>query len=519
MPLVVQPPQTASFTATANSIHPVDCTSANVTATLPTLPADNATVTVLLTAATAPFVCTVTCGGSSRFNITGGGTSTTLVNPGDVCSVTYEATGDLWMMTTVPLRNLADGTQITWDTSTAGQIKPVLAPNLVLNSIRLANVMMTSARCCTTYPLTTTYNNGSNGAGATLTATANGVIPTIDNCTIVANDRILVNNQTNAFENGIYVATSIGAAGAPFVLTRATDVDVAPDINGGVEVRIQEGVIWGTSLLRSFPSAPPITLGTTPIRFNGPVRAQINGADLAMGTGRDRKQVFHEFVDMSTTAITVNATKTPAGAWVYVSGTAAQAAQNEGAEAVIDGLCELSTGTDTTGRVAIGAFKPAAAVNWAAASRYRFFGRMKIPTLTVNTTNMFVTRIGFLDPTLAAHTAGLYFELPADASTVKCVAMSASTATTVDSTFAQNTAFRVYVIDYDENTGYAYFYISTPNPTLVASINTNLPVNATTMVPSVWMLKSSGTTAGTARIDVLSGILPDSRLPGTLVGL
>lgn len=72
-----------------------------------------------------------------------------------------------------------------------------------------------------------TYDNGTAGVGATLTATANGVL-TIDLGTAEAGYSILVKNQATATQNGIYTVTTAGAAGTPFVLTRRTDSDNNP---------------------------------------------------------------------------------------------------------------------------------------------------------------------------------------------------------------------------------------------------------------------------------------------------
>ena len=58
---------------------------------------------------------------------------------------------------------------------------------------------------------------------------------TIDGVAVVAGDRVLVKNQTNAAQNGIYVVS----AGA---WTRATDFDSSTDIRGSI-TRISEGVI------------------------------------------------------------------------------------------------------------------------------------------------------------------------------------------------------------------------------------------------------------------------------------
>ena len=72
-----------------------------------------------------------------------------------------------------------------------------------------------------------TYNNGTAGVGATLTATANGALA-VDLGTTEAGYSILVKNQVDATQNGLYTVTNAGAAGAAFVLTRRTDADNSP---------------------------------------------------------------------------------------------------------------------------------------------------------------------------------------------------------------------------------------------------------------------------------------------------
>ncbi|CAB4174904.1 hypothetical protein UFOVP1131_76 [uncultured Caudovirales phage] len=87
-----------------------------------------------------------------------------------------------------------------------------------------------SAFAATTANLSATYTNGTSdqsngtGIGATLTATSNGAI-SIDGQSPTSGARILVKDQTSALQNGIYTVTTVGSAGAPWVLTRATDYD------------------------------------------------------------------------------------------------------------------------------------------------------------------------------------------------------------------------------------------------------------------------------------------------------
>jgi hypothetical protein len=73
-------------------------------------------------------------------------------------------------------------------------------------------------------PNTPTYENGTNGVGATLTASANARL-VMDGINSTTGDRVLVKNQADATQNGIYVVTAQGSVSVPYVLTRASDHD------------------------------------------------------------------------------------------------------------------------------------------------------------------------------------------------------------------------------------------------------------------------------------------------------
>jgi len=114
-----------------------------------------------------------------------------------------------------------------------------------------------------------TYNNGTSGVGATLTANANGALPVDSTLTIVA-ERILVKNEVAGANNGVYVVTQVGSAGTPYILTRATDFD---SVGTGVD-QIDEGdfflVTSGAANVNTAwvqQTAPPITIGTTALVF------------------------------------------------------------------------------------------------------------------------------------------------------------------------------------------------------------------------------------------------------------
>jgi hypothetical protein len=114
-----------------------------------------------------------------------------------------------------------------------------------------------------------TYNNGTGGVGATLTANANGAL-SVDSTLTVAGNRILVKNEVAGANNGVYVVTQVGSAGTPYILTRATDFD---SVGTGVD-QIDEGdfflVTSGTANVNTAwvqQTPPPITIGTTAIVF------------------------------------------------------------------------------------------------------------------------------------------------------------------------------------------------------------------------------------------------------------
>jgi hypothetical protein len=115
-----------------------------------------------------------------------------------------------------------------------------------------------------------TYNNGSSGVGATLTANANGAL-SVDGVAVVATNRILVKNQAAGANNGVYVVTQAGSAGTPYILTRATDFDTAgsgvDQIDAGDFFLITAGsTLANTSWVQQTPL--PITVGTTAILFS-----------------------------------------------------------------------------------------------------------------------------------------------------------------------------------------------------------------------------------------------------------
>ena len=125
--------------------------------------------------------------------------------------------------------NIGTPTQAT-DATTKAYVDSVKQALDIKDSVRVASQSNISA----------TYNNGTSGVGATLTADSNGAV-SIDSTALALNNRVLVKAQTDASENGIYKVTTVGDVSNPFVLTRTTDADSSSEVTGGMFTFVEEG--------------------------------------------------------------------------------------------------------------------------------------------------------------------------------------------------------------------------------------------------------------------------------------
>ena len=117
----------------------------------------------------------------------------------------------------------------------------------------------------TTANLTSTYNNGSSGVGATLTNSGTQAAFSVDGTSPSVNARILVKNQSTQFQNGVYSLTTVGSISTNWVLTRTTDYDTVPPIAEGNLIPVQNGTVnQDTIWLQTFNV---VTIGTDPIVF------------------------------------------------------------------------------------------------------------------------------------------------------------------------------------------------------------------------------------------------------------
>lgn len=116
-----------------------------------------------------------------------------------------------------------------------------------------------------------TYANGTAGVGATLTATANGVL-TVDGYAVQLGDIVLVKNEATQANNGLYNVTTLGTGSVKYVLTRNVDMDQSTEF-GGAFIPVENNGSTTANTLWLCNVAASITVGTTAVTFT-----QLNSA-------------------------------------------------------------------------------------------------------------------------------------------------------------------------------------------------------------------------------------------------
>ena len=136
--------------------------------------------------------------------------------------------------------------------------------------------------------LNATYNQPGGpgvGVGATLTNAGTLGAFTPDGVVAQAGDRILIYNQTSAFQNGVYTVTTVGNGSTAWVLTRATDADTyalkSPNGLGEGDAFFITSGNTGAGETYVCNTQGTITFGTTAITFVQVSAAQVYSA----GTG------------------------------------------------------------------------------------------------------------------------------------------------------------------------------------------------------------------------------------------
>lgn len=187
---------------------------------------------------------------------------------------------------------IGNGSGYTLATLTAGTgINIVEGSGSITISTQAATISFnTRVATVAALPGSPTYNNGTAGVGATLTSTGGGTSLNsgsgIDGITDLAiSERILVRNQSNQEENGIYAITTVGVdSSVEYVLTRVTDFDEQSEMDIGVKVIVAEGSVYEravfTHLGDSVSSTNPVP-GTDGLLFQPITNEPGNGIEIS----------------------------------------------------------------------------------------------------------------------------------------------------------------------------------------------------------------------------------------------
>lgn len=92
-----------------------------------------------------------------------------------------------------------------------------------------------------------------------------GAPNSLDGVTLAANDRVLVKDQTNAAQNGLYYISTLGT-GSNGTWTRSTDADTSSEVKGGMYCFVNEGTANADSAW-VLTTNDAIVLGTTSLTF------------------------------------------------------------------------------------------------------------------------------------------------------------------------------------------------------------------------------------------------------------
>ena len=134
-----------------------------------------------------------------------------------------------------------------------------------------------SVKLATTAALATLTYSQANG---TLTGSGNGSINASSglgqSVTLAANDRVLVKDQAESRQNGIYVVTTVGGSES-FVLTRADDANSGTNFTGGSFVFVEQGTNANNGYVFTHDDEPTLTNATLSNNTQLPV-SQFSGA-------------------------------------------------------------------------------------------------------------------------------------------------------------------------------------------------------------------------------------------------
>jgi hypothetical protein len=123
---------------------------------------------------------------------------------------------------------------------------------------------LTPVRLASTSNIAGTYSNGpsNNGVGATLTVAASTL--TIDSVLVAVGDRVLLQTQTNTYEQGVYIVRAIAST---VILERSSDQQTIEQMKSGQYVAVGAGSVSAGNFYTLVEPLPQF-IGVDAIVFN-----------------------------------------------------------------------------------------------------------------------------------------------------------------------------------------------------------------------------------------------------------
>ena len=206
---------------------------------------------------------------STDFTVTSGAVTANAITLGSSSLNLGETTTDIAGLTSVAIDNITvNGNEIS-STNTNGDIS--LNPNgsgvVDVNNSRITNITdPTQAQDAATKGYVDAVKQALDIKDSVRVATTANITiaddlnvgDTIDGVTLADGNRVLVKNQTDASQNGIYLAGS-----SP---VRAADANISAEVTAGLFVFVEEGTVGGDNGF-VLTTNDPITLDTTDLEF------------------------------------------------------------------------------------------------------------------------------------------------------------------------------------------------------------------------------------------------------------